>query len=54
MKNAGPVNVCLTIINNLPSDYNITLLSLGEGERRAEFEKKCNVVVFKKQAYLRY
>ncbi|HCI9375179.1 TPA: glycosyltransferase family 4 protein [Escherichia coli] len=48
MKNAGPVNVCLTIINNLPSDYNITLLSLGEGERRAEFEKKCNVVVFKK------
>ncbi|WP_460191388.1 glycosyltransferase family 4 protein [Klebsiella variicola] len=48
MKNAGPVNVCLTIIDNLPSDYNITLLSLGEGEKRSEFEKKCKIVIFKK------
>lgn len=48
MKNAGPVNVCLTLINNLPSDYNVTLLSLGDGEKYFDFKKKSNVYIFKK------
>ena len=32
LKNAGPVNVCLNLIKELPSTVEVTILSLNDGE----------------------
>ncbi|MDR6295890.1 MAG: glycosyltransferase family 4 protein [Pantoea dispersa] len=52
LKNAGPVNVCLTIINNLPEFYDIEVLALNDGERKEEFASRSKVTIFKRTAVL--
>ena len=51
--NAGPVNVCLTLIQNIPHDYDIEVLALNHGEREKEFAARAKVVVFKRCAILK-
>lgn len=53
LKNAGPVNVCLTIIKNLPEFYDIEVLALNEGERKSEFASRAKVTVFKRTEVLK-
>lgn len=48
LKNAGPVNVCLNLIKELPSTVEVTILSLNDGELFSEFSKFAKVHVFKK------
>jgi glycosyltransferase involved in cell wall biosynthesis len=52
LKNAGPVNVCLTIIKNLPVFYDIEVLALNDGERKGEFATRAKVTIFKRTAVL--
>lgn len=48
LKNAGPVNVCLNLIKELPSNVDVTILSINDGELFYEFNKIAKVHIFKR------
>ncbi|ADU67661.1 glycosyltransferase family 4 protein [Pantoea sp. At-9b] len=52
LKNAGPVNVCLNIIKNLPDFYDIEVLALNDGERKEEFAARAKITLFKRSAVI--
>ncbi|MTD42708.1 glycosyltransferase [Erwinia sp. CPCC 100877] len=47
MENAGPVNVCLNIIENLGSGFNVTVITFRNGENRKRFENSAKVIIVK-------
>lgn len=53
LKNAGPVNVCLNLIKELPDSVSVTVLALNDGDLRKEFEALCPVRVIKRKSFLK-